>query len=246
MKVNWNKILVVTGELAIAALIALMVVTCSGCFITDTIGLTDDAVTRGVLLIADREIPGHKWKKETIDEIVTIVKAEARLDELGEELAKDAAAQKRLEEITLKYIKGGELVLTPKDEPADPANHVITRITEWYGGVNLSSAVVDERFQLTVSNDGRIWSKAPSDWPKKDVGGDMQVIVCAAYQNASGQWVGGKYEWNRPDPSPRSWEHVTSGYEGWVAPPDGTTMAVWCASVDEKLVSTETTAIYSE
>ena len=137
-----------------------------------------------------------------------------------------------------KDIAAAGKVIDP-DIPAEA--HIVTRIDTWYGGEDLSGAILDSDYKLTVSADGRTWSAAPSDWPMKD---DLNVIVCAAYQNEAGEWVGGKYEWNRANPSPRSWINIAKRYNGWVAPPEGTELTVWAASVDGKRVSTEATAIY--
>ena len=133
--------------------------------------------------------------------------------------------------------------------PAQPGavTHIVKRITKWYGP-NLSNAVVDDRFVLEVRNNGRDWSPAPSDWPSGRAGagcpGDCNVMVCAAYQRPDGSWVGGKYDWNRPKPSPRDWANVQAGYNGWQAPPAGTMMIVWCYTADGNRVSREATTTY--
>jgi len=125
--------------------------------------------------------------------------------------------------------------------------HIVKRMGRWYGP-NLSSASTDDRFILTVSRDGRDWSAAPSDWRSGAAGAgcpsDCNVMVCAAYQRPDGSWVGGKYDWNRPKPSPRSYENIAAGYNGWQAPAPGTEIIVWCYTADGNRVSREARAVY--
>ena len=138
----------------------------------------------------------------------------------------------------------------PDPTPQPPqGDHVVRRIGVWWGGYRgMETARVDERFQLTVSDDGRTWSAAPSDWPAGRAGpgcpSDCNVMVCAAYQRPDGVWVGGKYEWNRARPSTRSWSNIKNGYNGWVAPPSGTRMIVWCYTADGHRVSTTAEATF--
>ncbi len=140
-----------------------------------------------------------------------------------------------------------------KDEPGLPPpeqdGHVIRMIRTWYGGFRgMESARIDPNFRLTVSDDGRTWSAAPSDWPDGKAGpgcpSDCNVMVCAAYQLSNGAWVGGKYEWNRARPSPRSWANIKNGYNGWVAPPAGTRMVCWCYTQSGHRVSTTAEATF--
>ena len=133
----------------------------------------------------------------------------------------------------------------PPDGPPAPTptypEHITRQVATWWGGVKMAGATVDARYALSVSADGRVWSAAPGDWPIKD--GDLQTIVCAAYERG-GKWCGGKFDWNRVRPSPRDWKNIESGYNGWIAPPNGTTLRVWAASIDGKRVSTEATCRY--
>jgi hypothetical protein len=130
--------------------------------------------------------------------------------------------------------------IDPPEEPAVADGHIVRQISTWYGGENFSRATLDTNYVLQVS-DGRDWSAAPANWPTD---GDLQTMVCAAYQNAGGKWVGGKFDWNRINPSPRDFKHLAAGYKGWVAPPAGTELTLWAASIDGKRVSTTAKATY--
>jgi len=131
--------------------------------------------------------------------------------------------------------------------PAPVANHVINRIPHWYGP-NLSGATVDERFALTVRDDGRTWSSAPADWRAGRAGagcpGDCTTMICMAYQRSDGSWVGGKFDWNRTPSSRRDWANVANGYNGWQAPPVGADVICWAYTDDGRRVSKEAITTY--
>jgi len=220
----------------------------SGCASLNRLGIpfTADKAKVGIRLILDREGYGDSLTDAEVSQIVDWVDSDWTQDQERQAFLDVIAVREENEASILalaeKYYPGGEWNLPMKDVVAEEAEpHIVTKISEWYGGEDLSGAIVDSRFQLTVSDDGRIWSPAPSDWP---LNGDLNVMVCAAYENAAGALVGGKYEWNRANPSPRSWSNIEEGYEGWIAPEVGTEMIVWAASVDGKRVSTEATATY--
>lgn len=122
-----------------------------------------------------------------------------------------------------------------------PDNHVVRQIVLWYGGVNMSSATLDPSYQLQVSADGRNWSEAPASW-RSGHGGpggghDAVGTCCVAYQNARGDWVGGKYEWLTRPVRPRHYGNIRNGYNGWVAPSSGTPIKVWVHTGDGNRVS---------
>jgi len=228
--------------------IAVVVSMVTGCGTLNRLGIpfTADKAKVGIRLILDREGYGDNLTDEEVSQLVDWVDQDWTQNQERQVFLDGIASRQENEETILaladKYYPGGEWNLPMKDVVTDAGPHIVTKIDTWYGGEDLSEAVVDSRFQLTVSRDGRTWSAAPSDWPMKD---DLNVMVCAAYQNDAGEWVGGKYEWNRASPSPRSFSNIEEGYEGWVAPEDGHELIVWAASVDGKKVSTEATAIYN-
>jgi len=228
------------------AMMVLAMAMFSGCANLQELGVTKEVAAAGIRLAAQKQGVSHAITDEQVDEFLNIVIAEERLNAIGAEIAKDEIVQGKLDAIVSRYVFGGEVI--DPEAIAEAAPHIATLIDDWYGS-DYSSAVLDPRFKLTVSRDGVHWSAAPSDWPFDKHETDCNVRVCAAYQNASGQWVGGMYEWNRADPSPRSWNNITGEgkdgpYHGWVAPPTGTVMRVWCVSTDNQMMSTETTAIY--
>ena len=222
----------------------------SGCASLNRLGIpfTADKAKVGIRLILDREGYGDSLTDAEVSQIVDWVDSDWTQNQERQAFLDVIAAREENEASILalaeKYYPGGEWNLPTKPEVpnVEATPHIVTKIDTWYGGEDLSGATVDPRFKLTVSSDGRTWSPAPSDWPMKD--GELNVMVCAVYQTETGHWVGGKYEWNRPSPSPRSWSNIEEGYEGWIAPEVGTEMIVWAASVDGKRVSTEATATY--
>ena len=227
--------------------VVLAVVIGSGCATMNKYGIGRNAVEEAIWQCLEKEGATDAMSRAELAQLVTIIddnlSKDAALQTLSETIAARSQNQARIQQYVNKYYANGKVtVFTPA--PA-VTNHIVTQIKTWYGGEDLSQATVDTSFQLTVSNDGKTWSAAPSGWPTKDDNGDtLNVMCCAAYQNAAGEWVGGKFEWNRPSPSPRSFKHITDGYNGWVAPPSGTELRVWCASVDKQMVSTEAKAIY--
>ena len=134
---------------------------------------------------------------------------------------------------------------TPEPTPAPPSGHICRTLDVWFGPSH-KDAVIDERFALKVTNNGRNWTAAPSDWRTGKAGAgcpaDCNVMCCAAYRTESGKWVGGKFDWNRPRPADRDWKTVKSGYKGWRAPAPGTEMVCWCYTEDGGRVSLPSTS----
>lgn len=105
-------------------------------------------------------------------------------------------------------------------------DHVVTRITTWYGGEDMHRATIDPDYRLTVTPDGLDWSSPPMHW--NEAGRMLFPAICAAaYQLPNGTWVGGKYEWLPRPPRRRGWGNIHNRYGGWVAPRSGTRMLVW-------------------
>jgi hypothetical protein len=134
---------------------------------------------------------------------------------------------------------GGTLDKYP--EPPPKPDHVIYRITQWWGGVNMSGATVDPDYALTVSAAGRDWSDAPASWRAGHAGPgsgeDAVGCCCCAYQRSDGSWAGGKYEWHVRPPRRRSYENIKAGYNGWEAPRSGTPIVLWVHTADGNRVS---------
>lgn len=153
-----------------------------------------------------------------------------------------------LERIAEYRAAGGTLDRYPEviePDPADDADHVVRVIVQWFGGVDMSGASVDEDYDLVVSADGAIWSRPPSSWPVGNAGPgggeDAVATCCAAYQREDGSWVGGKYDWLTADLRRRSFENIRDGYPGgtnaWVAPRSGTKVLLWAHTASGHRVS---------
>lgn len=126
-----------------------------------------------------------------------------------------------------------------KQEPI-PEDHIVRKIKTWWGDVNMSNAVIDPAYALTVSPDGKHWSKGPDSWKRGAAGPacpDFCWAMCAAaYQRPDGTWAGGKFEWLGGNA--RDWKNITNKYKGWIPPPAGTEMICWCYTADGNRVST--------
>ena len=139
-------------------------------------------------------------------------------------------------------------VPVPVPTVPDADGHVVRRISHWFAGVNMGGASLDADYRLTVSRDGRVWSDAPPSWRSGKAGpgggSDATAMCCAAYQDAAGNWIGGKYEWHVRPPRNRSWHNIAARYGGWQAPPVGTEVVLWAYTADGNRVSTEARAVY--
>ena len=230
-------------RLGMAAMVLAMAAMFSGCGTTGEIyGIAKPAAKIAFLSAAKDQGLEGKVTGDDFDLVWNALETDKAIKARANELAQDAAIKARMDELVGQYVMDGAFV--NPDEIAEAAPHIVSKIDDWYGGKDLSGAVLDPRFKLTVSSDGRIWSAAPSDWPDEyNDKGAMRMWICAAYQNEAGKWVGGKYEQARPEPHPRSYSNL-DGYNGWVEPPDGTELHLWAVSRDFKRVSTEVTAIY--
>jgi len=147
--------------------------------------------------------------------------------------------QDRINEVVSEYIGGGEFVVPEDPEPEPMSNHPISKISKWYGGVNMSGATLDPDYKLTVSDDGKHWSEMPDDWHKD------QTICAMAYQRGDGTWAGGKYEWLPKPPRPRGYGNIESGYNGWIAPEPGTQVLLFAYTADGHRVSNPVQVIYN-
>ena len=240
-------------RLILAALAAAVL---SGCAMLRDAGVGsayDGAVKVLVLSQVQRalEREGFAPGSVTADELSSwydAVVASMEVRQIAATMVGNAAVSNRVSELIQEYlpkIKGD-----PGPEPEVPASddHVARRITRWFAGVDMSTASIDPTYTLAVSPDGRDWSDAPASWPAgkagPGAGSDATAMCCAAYQDAAGNWIGGKYEWHVRPPRPRDWGNIRAGYGGWVAPPPGTELIVWAYTADGNRISTEARVIY--
>lgn len=101
---------------------------------------------------------------------------------------------------------------------------------DWrYGGFKGGKSVEDSRCRISKLKVGKDslslhWdTKIPADWNRETSEKGRLIVVAAFYQDSSGRWVGGKFDWIDESRSSRSLENVLGGYGGW----DG---AAWSAA----------------
>lgn len=92
-----------------------------------------------------------------------------------------------------------------------------------YGAFDGSRAAEDPRCRLSALRIGSTtlslhWDTAiPSDWSRSRTDKGALVVVAAFYLDASGVWIGGKFDWIDEARSTRSLENIAAGYGGWNA-----------------------------
>ena len=205
----------------------------TGCSTFQRLGITEDIVKTGVkLALVKYELEGAVTDAQ-IDEIITIVKAEQRLQEIGEEIAEDQRIQAKIEEIVGRYVIGGEVIYPRRDEESAVPNIDDAPWDEFgwtYGKENKSAAVYDgsviirlealkaNKIDLSWEKDLSAWGAAHDDHRK--------ALACAFLLNDQGKWVGGKFDWISSSRTDRGFAHFTS-YEDWTLEgiPNPTTLA---------------------
>ena len=136
----------------------------------------------------------------------------------------------------------GEGAPASSDSPSSPSSPVLVFK---YGGFKGDKAVEDSRCrisQLKIGSDSLTFrwdTKIPGDWKRETLEKGPMIVVAAFYQDSSGRWIGGKFDWIDESRSSRSLENIKAGYGGW----DGTSWtaakkhAVCVASADGKFRS---------
>ena len=233
---------------AMFALLMSLLVFASGCTTLQRLGITDDHVVAGVKIALSRQGLEGTVTDAQMREVIAIIRAHERLNQIGEEIAEQERIQAKIDELVGKYIRNGQVVDPRTIAPDQTSVHPAHRITVWYGGVNMSGATLDPAYQLTVSPAGRDWSEAPASWRSGHAGpggGHDAVAVCAmAYQRADGTWVGGKFEWHVRPGRRRSLDNIMSGYNGWLAPPSGTPVWFFAHTADGNRISNAVQSIW--
>jgi len=88
-----------TLTLATAALAAV-----TGCSTMQRLGITEDIVATGVQQALEREGLAGTVTDAQIKEVIAIIKAETRLQAIGEEVGQQQAVQDKITEIINKYL----------------------------------------------------------------------------------------------------------------------------------------------
>lgn len=103
------------------------------------------------------------------------------------------------------------------EAPASPS------LTWRYGAFDGSRAVPDGRCRISALRVGASslslhWdTPIPGDWARNRTDKGALVIVAAFYEDATGRWIGGKFDWIDESRNTRSLENIAAGYGGWDA-----------------------------
>jgi hypothetical protein len=89
----------ITLTIATAALAAV-----TGCSTMQRLGITEDIVATGVQAALAKEGLEGTVTDAQIREVITIIKAETRLQEIGEDVGQQQIVQDKIEEIVNKYL----------------------------------------------------------------------------------------------------------------------------------------------
>lgn len=112
----------------------------------------------------------------------------------------------------------------PKEEPAARPQTAETVALDWsFGGFKGSKAQEDSRCRISglkVGSSGLSFkwhTDIPSDWKRQTDKKGSWVIAAVFFQDASGKWVGGKFDLIDRARSTRDFKNIDSGYNGWNA-----------------------------
>jgi predicted small secreted protein len=76
----------------------------TGCTTMQRLGITEDIVATGVQQYLDKEGLAGTVTDAQIKEVVAIVKAETRLQQIAEDVGQQAAVQAKIEELVKRYL----------------------------------------------------------------------------------------------------------------------------------------------
>lgn len=178
-----------------------------GCSTFERLGITEDIVKTGVkIALARHDLEGAITDAQ-LSEIVAIVKAEQRLQEIGEEIAEDARVQAKIEEIVDKYVVDGVVVVKDKKQPAAGADDIdLTtvifdhyNVTDWPITSELQPGAFLPMIELR-------YDKA-NVWPGRDgVNANPWIIA-----EIDGAWRAATWEWLMTGQTVKDWRGKVFG-----------------------------------
>jgi hypothetical protein len=210
---------------ALSALCIAAVVAMTGCSTLTRLGIGEDATVAAVRLALTRQGLAGAVTDAQVREIANVVKANERLQQIGEEVAADARVQAKIDELVAKYMEDGAVV--------DPAatNEPIHELA-----LTVTSLTAD-----TVKFD---WAPKVYAWPVKVVGAECDAVL--EMRLANGQ--GGKVDWIRKGgQSSKGLENIHDGYGVWKTlgvPGSGEPVTFRWVSVDGKRRSNDAAAVW--
>ena len=174
----------------------------TGCGTLTRLGVTEDVVVAGVELALKRQgLEGAVTPAQT-REIVAIVKAHERLQEIGTEIEADARVQRRIEEIVNKYVVDGvvvdPVVVKPVEAVPEGANELIWKPVSEKDGrlvVLLPACIVADSVKIgedvTAPDPARANGNRQHIRPGKPGAAYGAGVAVVAYRDGSivGQWT---------------------------------------------------------
>ena len=76
----------------------------TGCSTMQKLGISEDVVATGVQTALEKEGLAGTVTDAQIREVITIIKAETRLQEIGEDVGQQQVVQDKIEELVKKYL----------------------------------------------------------------------------------------------------------------------------------------------
>lgn len=119
---------------------------------------------------------------------------------------------------TGEHEENGEGAQASSDSPASPSSPVLVFR---HGGFNGDRSAEDSRCRISrlrIGSDSLSFhwdTKIPGDWQRGDTKKGPMIVIAAFYQDSSGRWIGGKFDWIDESRSSRSLENIKGGYGGW-------------------------------
>jgi len=188
----------------------------TACSTLTRLGVGEDLVVAAVdAALARQGLAGAVSPAQTA-EIITIIKAETRLQEIGEEIGQDERITQRIEELLAKYLRDGQIV-EPSIDEVDAANsgditpdEIDLSSVKWHGPDVRGWAIASALSACHTSGDMLHFphSKA-GKWPEKNgVEGNVWVVA----KLADGHWHAASWEWLRPGQTSKPWAKMESGH----------------------------------
>jgi len=186
------------------------------CTTLTELGVTEDLVVAGVEAALTRQgLAGAVTPAQT-REIVTIIRAEQRLQEIGEEIGQDERITQRIEELLAKYVQDGQIV-EPSIDEIDAANsgditpdEIDLSTVKWHGPDVRGWAISSTLTGCYTSGDMLHFPHTKAGkWPVKD---GMEGNIWVVAKLPDGRWHAASWEWLRPGQTSKPWAKMESGH----------------------------------
>lgn len=174
----------------------------TACSTLQRLGVTDRLVADGLKEVLEKyDLEGAVTDAQTL-EIIDIVKAQERLQEIGEEVGRDERIQQLLNDLVNKYVNDGEIAIpTPVIPPQYPLDEIDLSTVVW-DHTNVSDWPITHSVTINKFTKDQIswtYDKTPT-WRVIDgVHANPWIIA-----RRNGQWRAATWEWLRAGQSSKS------------------------------------------